>query len=100
MPDINFKDPKTREAYFEPEPGRPTLREIIDDICDMVAFVGPRAETDARFLSNDLCVGVRMYYPGHGHYIGHWVSKLAEDPSVPIRRVGTRNRRARYSIVI
>jgi len=100
MTDIDFSDPRVQDEYFQPKPGRPSVREITDDVCAMVADVGPHAQPDDPFLSNDICFAVRDAYPGQGCYIGHWLSKLEKAGKLPIRRLGTWNSRVFYSIVV
>ena len=95
----DFNDPSFQDEYFRQKEGRPSLREINDDVCAMVAFVEPYAQPDDPFLSNDICLAVREAYPGQGGYIGHWLSKLEKADRLPIRRLGTRGTRAIYGIV-
>ena len=96
----DFKDQKQRAAYFQPKDGRPSDIAIIASVGEMVAFVGPHALPDDPFLTNDICLSIRRYYPDQGVYLGHRVSHLEKEAQLPIRRIDTRNNRAIYSIVI
>lgn len=99
MDTIDLNDPKARDNYFQFKHGRPPDNKIKESIAEMVAFVGPHAEPDDPFLTNDLCLKVRQKYPGQGVYIGHRVKHLWHDKDVPIKRIGTRGTRAVYGLV-
>ncbi len=95
----DFKDPEKRDEYFQPKEGRPSDHAIFAAVDEMVAFVGPHAIPDDPFISNDICLTVRNAFPGQGVYIGTRTSYLERTGQLPIRRLGTWNKRVFYSIV-
>ena len=97
MTDIDLTDPRVRAEHFKPRPGRPPIKEIVEEIVDVVLFVAPRVSTDDAFISNELLHFTRLSYPGQGVYIGLMLSHLVRCGKVPLKRVGTVNRRALYA---
>ena len=98
--DHSLKDPKVRAEHYTYRPGRPTYNEILASVSEMVAFVGPYALPDDTFISNDICLSIWSKYAYQHGYIGHHLSALEREGKLPIKRIGTLNRRALYSIAI
>jgi len=52
------------------------------------------------FYSDDLCIAIWEEYGNQHKNIGNRITSMIEKYNLPIRRVGTHNKRALYSIVL
>ncbi len=93
------KNPQEWIEYHQSAPGRVPDCEIVKAIREMADYMRPYVSSRDIFISNDLCVDIWEEY-GHQHEnIGVRITPLIKKYKLPIRRVGTHNKRALYSIV-
>jgi hypothetical protein len=100
MIEKDFDDQKVRDEHFQESVGRPLISEIIADGREMLAAVAPDALPIDRFTSDDILIVIWSAYPKQHVYIGLILSRLVRELKLPIKRVGTQNKRAIYSIVL
>jgi hypothetical protein len=92
------KNPQDWIQYHQPAPGRVSDHVIVKAIRDMADFMQRYATDNDFFYSDDLCIGIWDEYGNQHVNIGIRLTPLIKKYKLPIRRIGTHNNRALYSI--
>ena len=93
-------NPQEWLRYHQPAPGRVPDRLIVNAIREIADHMRPYATDGDIFHSNDLCIAVWDEYSNQHVNIGIRLTPLIKKYKLPIRRRGTNNNRALYSIGI
>ncbi len=86
--------------YHQPAPGRVSDHVIVKAIREMADYMQRYVTDRDIFYSNDLCIAIWEEYGNQHVNIGIRITPLVEKYKLPIRRIGTLNNRALYSIGI
>jgi len=92
------KNPQEWLRYHQPAPGRVSDHVIVKVIREIADYMRPYATDGDIFQSNDLCIAVWDEYRNQHVNIGIRITPLIKKYKLPIRRIGTHNKRALYSI--
>ena len=91
-------NPQDWIQYHQPAPGRVPDRLIVNAIRKIADYMRPYVTDNDIFYSNDLCIAVWDEYRNQHVNIGIRITPLIDKYKLPIRRIGTHNKRALYSI--
>ena len=94
------KNPQEWVRYHQHAPGRAPDHVIVKEIRGMADYMRPYVTDSDIFHSNDLCIAVWDEYRNQHVNIGIRITPLIEKYGLPIRRIGTHNKRALYSITL
>ena len=86
--------------YPQPAPGRVSDHVIVKAIRELADYMQRYATDRDIFISDDLCIAIWDEYGNQHVNIGIRITPLSEKYKLPIRRRGTHNNRALYSIEI
>jgi len=93
-------NPQEWIEYHRSTVGRVPNSVIAKAIREMVSYMRPYATDKDIFYSDDLCIAIWEEYGNQHKNIGNRITSMIEKYNLPIRRVGTHNKRALYSIVL
>jgi len=93
-------NPQEWLRYHQPAPGRVPDRLIVNAIRDMADYMQRYATDRDIFHSDDLCIAIWEEYGNQHVNLGIRITPLIDKYKLPIRRIGTHNNRALYSIEI
>jgi hypothetical protein len=93
-------NPQEWLRYHQPAPGRVPDHLIVKAIREMADYMQRYVTGSEIFYSNDLCIAIWDEYGNQHVNIGIRITPLIGKYKLPIRRIGTHNNRALYSIEI
>ena len=93
-------NPQEWKQYHQSAPGRVSDHVIVKEIREMADYMRPYVTDRDIFISDDLCIAIWDEYGNQHVNIGIRITPLIKKYGLPIRRRGTQNNRALYSIKI